>query len=191
MCFRNSPGINLVASTMSHDAVFTLICSQDCPFPWAFQLHWERTSRTKVRKLMSLAQDSLTEEGKRTKTSGTKEITHRLQQAEQLSNGHLRSWNSTVFFLYPSCHSWAWHSLQSMEYPFGQFGSAVAPSSTGKLSLLHLKPASSQHWSSANGCRISGINNLCAKRSANQLTVKLPMCGGWLKRLFYGFIFHW
>lgn len=72
MCFRNSPGINLVASTMSHDAGFTLICSQDFPFPRAFQLHWERTSRTKVRKLMSLAQDSLTDEGKRKKTKWDK-----------------------------------------------------------------------------------------------------------------------
>lgn len=52
-CFRNSPPINLMACTTSLVVVFTLICSQDHPFPWAFQLHCERTSRTKVRKLIS------------------------------------------------------------------------------------------------------------------------------------------
>lgn len=41
MRFRNSPRVNLTAYTTSLVVVFTLIRSQDHPFPWAFQLHWE------------------------------------------------------------------------------------------------------------------------------------------------------
>lgn len=99
MCLRNCFSSNPVAGTISNNAVFTLICSQDHLFPWAFRFHWERTSGTKMRKLMSWDRDSLIGEGKRKKkTSG---ITHPDSQADQWSNDHLGSQNSIVHFLYP------------------------------------------------------------------------------------------
>lgn len=97
MCLRNCFSSNLVAGTISNNAVFTLICSQDHLLPWAFRFHWERTSGTKMRKLMSWDRDSLIGEGKRKKTSG---ITHPDSQADQWSNDHLGQ-NSIVHFLYP------------------------------------------------------------------------------------------
>lgn len=132
MCLRNCFSSNPVAGTISNNAVFTLICSQDHLFPWAFRFHWERTSGTKMRKLMSWDRDSLIGEGKRKKKQvGLLTLTHRQTSGAMITlEAKTPLFTSSTHF-----YSWAYQSLYSMEYPFGQFGSVVAPSSTGKLSL--------------------------------------------------------
>lgn len=107
---------------------------------------------------------------------------------------HWPPWKSKLHYLLPlspflflNMVFVIWYGIR---YNHCQFELAKASSSIAKMSLLHQNPAVSDLWSSANGCRIYVIEAPCAKEKCRAINGQTTYAWGWLKCLFYGFIFH-
>lgn len=174
MCLRNCFSSNPVAGTISNNAVFTLICSQDHLLPWAFRFHWERTSGTKMRKLMSWDRDSLIGEGKRKKNKWDYSPWLTGRPVEQRSPWKPKlhcSLPLPIFIPEHINHYTVWN------IPLASLAQLWLPAPLESWVWLHQVPAGSKHCSSGNGDRISVLTLHVQKRQTKQLMVKLPTPG--------------
>lgn len=176
MWLRNCLSSNPVAGTMSHHAVFTLICSQYHLFPWAFKPHWEKTNGIKKRKLISWDQDTFIGVRKRKKK-------HKWDYSSCPTGRPAEQWPPWKTKLHWSLplpifipehinHCTVWN------IPLANLGQLWLSAPMESWVWLHQVPAGFKHCSSDNGHRISVLTLNVQKRHTKQLMVKLPTPGG-------------